>query len=206
MKSLFIVVLLSLIRMQTLACSCVSTPLDTAFSQASMVFVGKVREIVDNKLHSNLGHSFKIINFEVLEVIKKTIVRTNTLSLIDDQSSCSFFFEEGKTYVVFAYALATGLFETSTCSRTSRVEAFNKADFEKLKVLPAFHLEDVYHTDGSITLSEAEHNLLLNKVKQLEKDIAIYKRNKNSLTWIIIILAFFLLINMGINYYLIKKK
>lgn len=122
------------------ACSCVDQkiPLSEILANTDLVFTGKVIKKSKEKF---IASEFYDVEFVLSEnykgkLGKHVIVKTGT-----DSAMCGFPFEEGESYLVFAYKLSTTedkkfaaaqpQFATSLCSRTNTVK-FATADLQEL--------------------------------------------------------------------------
>jgi hypothetical protein len=88
-----------------------------AYENSSSVFIGKVTETVeDPNIH------FITVKFKVEKTWNKKFQKEITLITDKDGSLCSYNFEVGKKYLVYASGKKNNL-SASTCSRTALAEA-----------------------------------------------------------------------------------
>ncbi|MDX5347013.1 MAG: hypothetical protein LPK19_07180 [Hymenobacteraceae bacterium] len=198
MKVLSTITLIFLTTSKAFSCMCVkNAPIDSTFQETSVIFVGKVKEVIEDKLISN-NNTFTITNFEILEEFKKGI-SSNSISIVTDNSSCSYTFREGKTYVVFGYSDAGGILKTNQCTRTGLYEHYNKADLERLRYLSVNYNGINYGELGLVSLYRPEYNVLMDKMNNLEEIGKYYKI-------ISISLAIILLLSISVIIYMIRNK
>jgi len=172
MKITFTISLLILASFKAFSCSCLKPePIDTTFKEASIIFIGKVTEIVEDKLIVNSGERYTINLFEILKELKKGDGQNKTVSIVTDNSSCAFFFEEGKTYVVFGYSDPSGIMVTNQCTRTVLLERLGKNDLSKLKMLSANYKNEGSSVLGLVTITRPEYNALINNISKLENNL-----------------------------------
>lgn len=121
------------------ACSCVDQkiPLNETLAKTDVVFTGKV---VKKSKEKWIGNNFYDVEFQLIENYKgkresNLIVKTSM-----DDGTCGFPFEEGETYLVFAYKYsaddkensgAKPQYATGICSRTKAIK-FADADLKEL--------------------------------------------------------------------------
>jgi hypothetical protein len=89
-------------------CDCATLTSEESFSQADLVFQGRVIRIEPTG-------SDRTVTFEVKRFLKGP--STNYISLYQGKSNCDFQFVEGWSYLVYANA-SGGRFVASTCSST----------------------------------------------------------------------------------------
>ncbi|WP_400193955.1 hypothetical protein [Hymenobacter sp. B81] len=143
-----------------LACMCLSPPpIDRAFSHSSLIFKGRVTEIARNKFYNSQGFGAELINFEVTQGYKKAKSGGGVISIVNTNTSCDFFFEEGKEYFVFAHDLGGGYYSTSSCTKTAEAGRFLAAD---LKIL-----QELSRDYGDIS-TDPRNALVVNKPAYLE--------------------------------------
>jgi hypothetical protein len=172
---------------KTIACICLpNEPIDSSFKDASIIFIGKVSEISKNKLFVNTyGMSFDIINFNIIEGLKKCEGPHKTISLVTQSSSCDYYFEKGKTYIVFGYNEPGGVLTTNQCTRTELLERVDNEELIRLRNLSVNHKGGEYEPLGLVTITNSEHNSLINLVSLLKKS---NKRLEYSLIGLLILL------------------
>ena len=102
-----------------LACSCIYPypPPEESFEEADAVFSGKVTNI---ELTGMMPDQHYEATFEVESIWKGISESEVVVDTAKDSAMCGFVFEEGETYVVYAYAKEDGLF-THICSRTKNI-------------------------------------------------------------------------------------
>lgn len=109
------------------ACSCVQVtgiPLQKQVEESKLmaraVFSGKVLSVVGNMESWNL-----IVRFEVADLWKGNIGRNIEITTPTSSASCGYSFEEGKSYLVYAYGEVTDApkakLMTGLCTRTRRL-------------------------------------------------------------------------------------
>ncbi|MGI0090021.1 MAG: hypothetical protein ACREAF_06730, partial [Nitrosopumilaceae archaeon] len=99
------------------ACSCVApAPPKESLEKSDAVFLGRVVEI--KKDLSNIVSSAQLIpvKFEVQRVWKGPAEKTITVSTALSSASCGYEFQEGETYLVYAYGKES--LQTGLCTRT----------------------------------------------------------------------------------------
>jgi len=106
----------------SLACTCQPPNPNKSFKQhvkkarrdAKVVFSGTAKEVIVDSQMNMLIAKFKVENYwkgaGVEEVTIETIL-----------STCSFIFETGKGYLVYAYEFEEGRLETTICNRTQEL-------------------------------------------------------------------------------------
>jgi hypothetical protein len=120
MKHSFIVAVLLLVfgahASNTLACSCMmpGTPLES-LEQSSAVFAGTVSSVEPS---SDLNIK---VTFAVTESWKGATTTPLVISTGKDSAMCGFNFEQGKTYLVYAYDNEDGGLSAGLCSRTHEI-------------------------------------------------------------------------------------
>ena len=127
------------------ACSCVEVHIDSSFNYSSLIFKGKVKEIIKGKLFTYQGSTSYIVNFEIVEGFKNAKVDAGMVSIISDNSGCDFLFEENKEYIVFANKLGCSNYSTSICTKTAQIDDFHPDDLKRIKKLSKNHIDDLYN-------------------------------------------------------------
>lgn len=109
--------MLALAAQLVIACSCAPPPpYAKAVKQADAVFAGTVTTITPNQFGEVAGATFNVSN-----VWKGAITETFTMTAPSPHvGMCSFVFEVGKQYVVFAYGKPEAM-TTNICTRTNQV-------------------------------------------------------------------------------------
>lgn len=187
---------------QVIACICSHRiSLDSAFKASEIVFEGKVTEIISDKFYNYQGRLNDIINFDVTKNYKKTKVGEGTISLIDSRSSCSFYFEPNKTYIVFAYDMGGGYYYTSTCAKTSLIERFSEKKQIELDKSAANYKLDLTSEIRTLVINGVVWDQLNDKLNTSEDRIKRLK--ENILAWQII--TFVVLVFLGLLIWKIKK-
>jgi hypothetical protein len=198
MKTILIAISLIFGATQAFACICMKPePIDSAYKHASTVFIGKAREIVKDKFFFDQGGEAQLVIFDIIQGLKNSKAGEGPITVVDQLTSCSFYFEEGKTYVVFAYSDYVGVHTTDMCTRTKLLEEFEKSDMQRLETISANYKSD-YREIGVIKMLAPKYNDMIDKISQLEKEKAFFKI-------LSIIIAAVLLISIGVNTYLMKK-
>lgn len=185
---------------QAMACICLSPePIDSAYKRASTIFIGKAKEIVNDKFYFEQGEGAQVVIFDVIQGFKSSKVGKGPIAVMDMvSSSCSFNFEKDKTYVVFAYSDYAGVHVTDQCTRTRLLERFDEADLQRLKALPDSN-KDNSRDIGIIRMLTPQYHDMVNKMNQLEEASA----SSRTLTIALITL---LLVSAGLNFYLITNR
>lgn len=174
--------------------------IDSAFKAASIIFIGKVNEISTKSLFVNTyGRSFDIINFDIIEGLKKCDGPHKKISLVSQSSSCDYYFEEGKTYIVFGYNEPGGVLTTNQCTKTELLTRLDNNELTRLRTLSLNLKDDEYEPLGLVTITRSEHIFLIDKATLLEKDI-------RKLYFSIIGLVILLILSLGLLVYLKKKN
>ncbi|HEU4813528.1 MAG TPA: hypothetical protein VFS99_04795 [Xanthomonadaceae bacterium] len=127
MKPLLTLLALSALALPTdaLACSCVPPqPVPEAVDDATRVFVG---EVVDAE---RIDPLHRRVTFHATEHFKGSPVEKIQLTTASDGVMCGYPFNEGSTYVVYAYG-EEGDLGTGSCSRTTL--AIEGSDLEVLR-------------------------------------------------------------------------
>jgi hypothetical protein len=117
------------------ACSCVNNPdPKTAMNNAEAVFVGKVLKVKQERKQKGIigAIEYRDVNLFQVEKTWKGIEQSQIM-IYDNghDESCGYVFEEGKTYIIYAYKSKDGELYTSYCSRTAELSHAN-ADLEQL--------------------------------------------------------------------------
>ncbi|PTX22447.1 hypothetical protein C8N40_101271 [Pontibacter mucosus] len=185
---------------QAMACICLSPePIDSAYKRASTVFIGKVKEVVDDKFYLGQGEGIQVVIFDVIQGLKSSEAGKGPISVIEQVgSSCSFGFEEGHTYVVFAYSDYTGVHLTDQCTRTKLLERFDAANLQRLEAISANYTGNSRDI-GIVRMLVPKYHDMVNKINQLEEASA----SSRTLTIALITL---LLVSAGLNFYLITNR
>lgn len=168
---------------------------------SKIVFEGKVTGIISDKFYNYQGRLNDIINFDVTKNYKKTKVGEGTISLIDSRSSCSFYFEPNKTYIVFAYDMGGGYYYTSTCAKTSLIERFSEKKQVELDKSAANYKLDLTSDIRTLVINGIVWDQLNDKLNTSEDRIKRLK--ENILAWQII--TFAVLVFLGLLIWKIKK-
>lgn len=100
------------------ACSCVQAPAPAeAFKQADTVLMGKVIDIQEGPA----SHSFTV-RISATEVWKGKKDHTAEIITASNSAMCGFYFQKGKTYLIYAYENPEGRLETNNCTRSALAE------------------------------------------------------------------------------------
>ena len=112
---LLIALIVSALTSEVLACTCLSkeTP-KGAYKSAANIFTGTVLSIEQSPPYEIR------ITFRVLRSYKGFVAETITVRTAFLGSECAYYFEGGKSYLVYAYGHPNSL-NTSNCSRTSPI-------------------------------------------------------------------------------------
>lgn len=117
------------------ACSCVNNPVPiTAMDNAEAVFVGKVLKVKQERKQKGIIGAIEYRDVNLFEVEKTWKgIEQSQIMIYDNghDESCGFVFEEGKSYIIYAYKSKDGDLYTSYCSRTAELSNAN-ADLEQL--------------------------------------------------------------------------
>jgi hypothetical protein len=115
-----------------LACDCppLKPPTSAVRTEAPMIFEGEVVEIVERSLHitrttpkDSTGETRPLGREVVFQVTRAwTGVTGRRMSLFIEDSDCTFAFEAGHRYVVFAKRDPRGRATTSVCMRTQEAD------------------------------------------------------------------------------------
>lgn len=159
----------------SVACTCFEVQIDSAFNNSSLIFKGKVKEIIKGKYFNYQGYSSDIVNFEILKGYKKAKEEEGTASIINYNSPCDFLFEENKEYIVFANDLGYGHYSTSICTKTSEIDDFHSDDMEKLKELSENWIDDLYNYQDLLVVDKITFNAL---TKKNEDQASIIEKQK----------------------------
>lgn len=183
------------------ACTCLEVQIDSSFNNSSLIFKGKVKEIIKGKYFNYQGYSSDIVNFEILEGYKKAKVGEGTVSLLNYNTSCDFTFEENKEYIVFANDLGLGHYSTSICTKTSQIDDFQSDDMEKLKELAENWIDDLYNYQDLLVIEKLIFNAL---IKNNEDQAVIIEKQKREFR--LMIYLFIGLILSIIIFMMVTKK
>jgi len=116
-----------------LACSCFGNEsVEKSFESADLVFAGKVESTNEGKrTETNMRQT----SFFVLRTWKGNFDAAN-IRLNESKHNCRFHFENGASYLVYAYTdpLNEGGFTTTTCSRTGPI-AEARSDIDILELV-----------------------------------------------------------------------
>lgn len=119
MKAVFKSILLCVFALEGLACSCAFTQeVSEEYEKRDLVIIGKV---LSKKWVETEEKGFYLVEIEIREAFKTGQVKTNETVFVRTGPrlpSCGFWFEEGKTYAIYADAVSDH-FETSQCTRTT---------------------------------------------------------------------------------------
>ncbi|MCH7415859.1 hypothetical protein MM213_20330 [Belliella sp. R4-6] len=168
------------------ACSCFEVQIDSSFNYSSLIFKGKVKEIIKGKFFNYQGYTSDIVNFEIVEGFKKAKVEQGIVSIINYNSSCDFLFEENKEYIVFANDLGYGHYSTSICTKTAEIDDFHPDDLKRLKELSKNWIDDLYNYQDLLVVEKVTYNAL---IKENEDQNAIIEEQKGLLKLIIYLIV-----------------
>lgn len=110
-----------------LACSCIlptqdpEEAVEDAADRADIVFLGKVERVHTADI-PDVGAVIQESTFYILESWKGEKVTRVSTKINVQCCVCGFHFEEGETYLVFAYEGKDGYYSTSICSLTRRAD------------------------------------------------------------------------------------
>jgi len=111
------------------ACSCCLQDFDSANNSAAAIFVGKVISI------EQLGHKERV-TLDVKQSWKGSAANSKEVFTRADSDACGYFFEVGKSYLIYTYKNNDETFWVSACSRTRPRSARQaKDDSKKLNEL-----------------------------------------------------------------------
>lgn len=136
MKQLIYLALASILTLLVLtsltaACSCViAKPVIEELNNSASVFLGTVMSVKEGTLSQNV-----VIEFDVNQSWKGIKSKKITVVTTSSSASCGYFFEEGKTYLVYAHE-SEGQLSVSLCSRTTDLE-YAQSDITELNTLNA---------------------------------------------------------------------
>lgn len=164
------------------ACMCYEVHIDSSFDNSSLVFRGRVKEIIKGKYFNYQGYSSDIVNFEILEGYKKAKVGEGTVSLLNYNTSCDFAFDEDKEYIVFANDLGYGHYSTSICTKTSEINEFRSDDMEKLRELSENWIDDLHNYQDLLVVEKITFNTL---TKENEDQASLIEKQKGQLSLMI---------------------
>lgn len=133
MKAILTSIFFCALTTEAFACTC-SFPQEVAeeYKERDLVIIGKV---LSKQWVETEKSGFYLVEFEPKEVFKGELVNTNDTVLIQTGPrgpGCGFWFEEGKTYSVYANK-ENDSYTTSQCTRTTRSW---RCERKKLKTLP----------------------------------------------------------------------
>ncbi len=120
------------------ACSCVDQklPMSETLAQNDFVFTGKVIKKSKEQL---VGSIFYDVEFQLTETYKGKLGAHAVVKTGKDSAMCGFPFEEGESYLVFAYKLTDEeqsskpqmQYGTGLCSKTKAIK-YAEADLQEL--------------------------------------------------------------------------
>lgn len=202
MRTLLIITFLIVGLKWTYGCDCLTASTEEYFKHAEVVFTGRVLKIIDK---SNFWASFKfvdkkaepreitLVQIEITEIFKGLNERLKYISIPIDYSSCQYTFSEGYEFLIYGNQIVDnpGIVMTWECSGNRRLADNDKSadTFVKLRQLKS-------------TVEKFESTDYFDFVK---------KRIENSeqpdrLNWIVISLVISVIINIGLLFFLIKRK
>ncbi|WP_194777011.1 hypothetical protein [Pararhodonellum marinum] len=170
----------------TYPCSCFEVQIDSSFNNSSLIFKGKVKEIIKGKFFNYQGFNSDIVNFEVIEGYKKAKVEEGIVSIINYNSSCDYLFEEDKEYIVFANDLGYGHYSTSICTQTAEINDFHFDDLNRLKELSKNWIDDLYNYRDLLVIEKVTYNAL---IKENEDHVATIEKQKGQFKFLIYLIA-----------------
>ncbi|MCG3157648.1 MAG: hypothetical protein DKINENOH_04284 [bacterium] len=99
-------------------CSCVPTPPPAqAFEQADAVLTGMVIDIQEGPASYSLT-----VRISASEVWKGKKDLTAEIITASNSAMCGFYFQKGKTYLIYAYENPEGRLATNNCTRTKLID------------------------------------------------------------------------------------
>ena len=120
------------------ACDCVVPSVGEAFERSFAVFVGKAQGITYSNEAGYQGDPKIVVTLEVVKSWKGPTDRPLVLHTVYNRASCDgYWFEEGNTYLVYAFQNDDGSLGASLCSRTTSADT--KEAKEDLAVLGALN-------------------------------------------------------------------
>lgn len=126
------VTLLLFTEIEVFGCRCLEKETETLKQRvtrfrrnADVVFSGKVVEVIETQTNIQIS----IAKIKVENIWKGSL--SNEISIIDYRTSCSYEFELGKIYLVFANASTDGSFRTHVCNGNKEYQEAAK----ELKIL-----------------------------------------------------------------------
>lgn len=100
------------------SCSCVQAPAPAeALKQADAVLLGKVIDIQDGP-----GPYHITAKLSVTKIWKGEKDFSAKILTTSDGAMCGFYFQEGKTFLIYAYKNQEGRLETNNCTRSALAE------------------------------------------------------------------------------------
>jgi hypothetical protein len=106
------------------ACSCISLPLEKHLRSSDAVFSGEVVGIDENDLSPGAGPRLGKVTFDVSDVWKGVTEESVAVYGQGPEASCGLNFEEGGSYLVYAYrSNEDGPLETNLCDATKQLAA-----------------------------------------------------------------------------------
>ena len=131
MKILSLTFILLSLSVKGLSCSCLQIPIDSAFAYTPLIFEGKVVSQYEDAFFYDRAEYSLITNLEVVKDYRGT--RYKKIITIVGGLGCNFFFQEGETYIVFAYQRESGIYTTSICSYTRLKSEFDPKNMRAIE-------------------------------------------------------------------------
>lgn len=123
------------------ACSCIDQklPMSEILAKNDAVFTGKAIKKSSEKL---IGSQFDVVEFRIAENYKSASAKSVLVKTANQSAACGFPFEEGETYLVFAYTFpdekkssdAKVQYGTGLCSKTKAIK-YAETDLQELNKL-----------------------------------------------------------------------
>jgi hypothetical protein len=128
----------------TFACSCTPASVQDTFKHSVAVFIGNAQNVTWLEERGNQGDPRIVVTLEVVKSWKSPKDKPVVLHTVYNQASCDgYWFEEGKTYLVYAFQQDDGTLGASLCSRTTAADAGEaKEDVAVLEMLGARSAEE----------------------------------------------------------------
>ena len=184
-------------------CSCSPVKLDSAYKYATVVFRGKVTELIKNQLHNDIGASPIIVNLKIVKTFKMINKREgDQISIIYNHEPCEYYLEEGREYVVFGYDMGTGLYSISICSPTSPADEFSELNYERLISLSDSIPKKSHDYPGSaMLLDSASYKAMISENNEMKLEIKKLDGKIKLLIYSLIILMV-----LSITFIVIQKR